>query len=516
MTDTLPHRPVLPWLLAAAVGVAVLGGVAYAVFAPKQSPPAEPPAPQMLPQPAEATTEEVHRLCAACHTYPPPDSFPRSAWRKEVKQGYDFFHDDPSYRFDYPPLEGVVRYYERRAPESLAPITHPAAPHSWPGRFERQGCPGPPGVAHVSLVRLLHKDRPDVLVCDALNKEVLALDPTATPPAWKVLARGLVCAHAEVVDLDGDGITDVLLACLGNFYATDDRVGSVVWLRGKADGTFTPVTLLDGIGRAADVRAADFTGSGKLDLVVAEFGWHKTGSILLLENRTTDWAKPAFVPRVLDKRHGTTHVPVADLNGDGKPDFVAVISQEHEAVVAFLNDGKGGFRPETIYTAPHPAFGSNGVQLVDLNGDGNLDVLYSNGDTLDAPYLLRPDHGVTWLENRGTYPFTAHRLADSPGAGSPVAADFTGNGRLDVAFVSFLPGQLFPQRAPQKLDAVVLLEQVEPGKFVRHTVEVEACDHLTCAAGDVDGDGRADLVVGSFVRGGRPGDAVTVWRNGKR
>ena len=197
-------------------------------------------------------------------------------------------------------------------------------------------------MSHVSLVRLLHKDRPDVLVCDALNKEVLALDPTSSPPTWKVLARGFVCAHAEVVDLDGDGINDVLLACLGNFYATDDRVGSVVWLRGKADGTFTPVTLLDGIGRVADVRAADFTGSGKLDLVVAEFGWHKTGSILLLENQTTDWAKPAFVPRVLDKRHGTTHVPVADLNGDGKPDFVAVISQEHETVVAFLNDGRAG------------------------------------------------------------------------------------------------------------------------------------------------------------------------------
>src|SRR5262249_59156153 len=104
----------------------------------------------------------------------------------------------------------------------------------------------------------------------------------------------------------------------------------------------------------------------------AEFGWHETGSILLLTNETTDWTRPVFTPTVLDRRHGTTHVPVGDLNGDGKPDFVAVISQEFETVVAFMNEGGGRFRKATIYTAPHPAFGCNGVQLVDLNGDGRL------------------------------------------------------------------------------------------------------------------------------------------------
>jgi FG-GAP-like repeat len=315
------------------------------------------------------------------------------------------------------------------------------------------------------------------------------------------------------VDLDGDGINDVVVAVLGNFYATDERVGSVVWLKGSADGSFTPITLLDGIGRVADVRAAPFTGSGKIDLVVAEFGWHQAGSILLLENRTTDWKRPVFVPRVLDERHGTTHVPVADLNGDGKPDFVAVISQEHETVVAFLNEGGGKFRRETIYTAPDPSFGCNGVQLVDLDGDGDLDVLLTNGDSLDAPHLLKPYHGLTWLENRGQYPFTPHRLADCYGAGSPVAADFAGTGRLDIVMVTFLPAELFPQREALQLDAVVMLEQVVPGRFVRHALEKVTCDHLTCAAGDLYGSGRPDLVVGDYVRGGAAEGGVTIWRN---
>src|SRR5262249_51897981 len=154
-----------------------------------------------------------------------------------------------------------------------------------------------------------------------------------------------------------------------------------LWLRGLGDNRYEPHTLLDGIGRVDDVQAADFRGCGKLDLIVAAFGWRNTGAIYYLENQTTDWKKPRFVPRVLDDRHGTIQVPVGDLNGDGKPDFIALISQEHETIVAFLNEG-GRFHKEILYTAPHPAYGSSGIELVDLNGDDRLDVLYTNGDTL--------------------------------------------------------------------------------------------------------------------------------------
>jgi hypothetical protein len=237
--------------------------------------------------------------------------------------------------------------------------------------------------------------------------------------------------------------------------------------------------------------------------------------VIYLENRTDDWKKPRFVPRVLDHRHGAIHVPVGDLDGDGRPDFVALISQEHETVVAFLNEGGGKFRKETVYAAPHPAYGSSGVELVDLNGDGRLDVLYTNGDSLDAPYLLRPYHGVQWLENRGRFPFEHHPLTPTYGAMRAVAADFTGKGRKDVIAVSFLAAERFPRREELKLDSVVLLEQTAPGVFVRHPLEAGACDHFSCAAGDLFGDGGAHLVTGNFRFGeaGKPGPAVTLWRN---
>ena len=79
------------------------------------------------PPPAAATAGQVRQVCGACHPYPPPDTLPRSAWRKEVKQGYDFLHKDPRLRFDFPSLEGVVRYYEDRAPDELPPLPRAGA-----------------------------------------------------------------------------------------------------------------------------------------------------------------------------------------------------------------------------------------------------------------------------------------------------------------------------------------------------------------------------------------------------
>src|SRR5205807_2639805 len=85
------------------------------------------------------------------------------------------------------------------------------------------------------------------------------------------------------------------------------------------------------------------------------FGWRNTGEIIYLENHTTDWTRPAFEPHVLDARHGAIHVPVCDLNKDGRPDFVALISQEHETIVAFLNEGHANFarkRSTRAHTRP--------------------------------------------------------------------------------------------------------------------------------------------------------------------
>jgi hypothetical protein len=67
---------------------------------------------------------------------------------------------------------------------------------------------------------------------------------------------------------------------------------------------------------------------------VAAFGYNTTGNISVLENKTTNYAQPQFVSQVIDPRHGSIHVIPTDLNHDGHLDFVALLAQEYETVIA--------------------------------------------------------------------------------------------------------------------------------------------------------------------------------------
>ena len=183
-------------------------------------------------------------------------------------------------------------------------------------------------------------------------------------------------------------------------------------------------------------------------------------------------------------------------------------------MVAFINRGDGTFDKKTLYTAPHPGYGSSGIQLVDLDGDGDVDILYTNGDVLDEPYLLKPYHGIQWLENKGNLRFEHHWIAPMYGVHRAVAGDFRGQGKMDIVACCFLPIEGFPQREEKNLDAIIMLEQTAPGVFERHRLLSKNWHYVSCVAGDVFGTGRTDFVVGNYDSMRDKDDGpIVIWKN---
>lgn len=471
-----------------------------------------------------AAVSRIRGFCGDCHAVPRPESFERDLWHEEVEKGYDFYAQSGRTDLDPPPIAQTVAYFRSRAPEQMVyPEPQEAdTPLSVSFRTERlEWAPQiktSPAIAGLCWQRL-RAGEPIVLVAsDMLSGVVGAIDFRDPQRTLRRLAQLEHPCHVEPCDLDGDGSTDLLVGDLGSGEAVDHHRGRVLWLRQDGgSGWFEPIVLASGLGRVTDARPIDVDSRGKLDVVVAEFGWYRTGKTLLLRNIASRGERPRFEPEELDPRTGTIYVPVCDLNGDGRPDFLALVSNETESVEAFLNQGNDKFHRQTLWQAPDLTFGSSGIWPADLNGDGRADILFANGDAFDNSYLS-PWHGVQWLENQGDAQFRYHRITDMPGACVAGAGDFDGDGDLDILAVSFLPRRLKPDSAAARAwPSVVLLEQVSPGRFSRHTLERGFPCHSAAIVGDFNGDGRLDFAVANHRAGFHFDDLgrnwLTVWWN---
>jgi hypothetical protein len=452
-----------------------------------------------------AFVETVRRECTVCHVAARASDLPRAQWRLRLQDMARFSLTGvgvPEARLSglaQLDLEPFVRYFEARAPETLA------APEAWPAPaaqtgFERTTL-SPKGAAPVPIIadaRFLDLDgdgRPEIVACDMGHGLVFVGDPLKRPGELREIAKIPNPVRASLADLDKDGRQDLLIADVGFFMPEDNTKGSVVWLRAKGDGTYEKHVLAEKLPRVMDVQALDFDGDGDLDLIVAAAGLYARGELLLLENRTTDWKQPRFEPHVLDTRSGALQVAVADLDDDRSPDLVVLFGQQQQKLVAFYNRGAGHFEPRTLFTAPTPAWGATGIQLVDFDADGDLDVLITSGESMDDA-TVKPWHGVSWLENAGRVPWQRHALAALPGAHRAVAADLDGDGDIDVVVSAFLPD---PDHTHGALTSLGWLEQQRPGIFERHALQAGQLSHFGMDAADVDGDGRVDLVAGNLV-----------------
>ena len=213
-------------------------------------------------------------------------------------------------------------------------------------------------------------------------------------------------------DFNRDGNLDVAV--------TDINDDTIAILLGKGDGTFqSALTAPAGYSPFAIV-VGDFNGDGKLDLAVDSVNSTNLISVLL-GNGDGTFQPPVSYPAGPDPYRLLT----ADFNGDGRLDLAA--ANNNGGVSILLGNGDGTFQVPVTY-----AVGSTGAELYafavgDLDGDGNLDLEIMNSANPSA---------IDVLFGNGDGTFQTQVVYANVAAGTLVGADFTNDGRLDLAVVS--------------------------------------------------------------------------------
>lgn len=243
--------------------------------------------------------------------------------------------------------------------------------------------------------------------------------------------------------------------------------------------------LIDKLHRPVNMVLADLNGDNYEDFIISNFG-NLFGSLAWYDGKT-------FKENVLINEPGARIVYHIDFDRDGRKDILALMTQGREAIVLFKNIGNAEYEMKPLLSFP-PYFGSSYFEAKDLDYDGDLDFVYTNGDNADLSIVKKPFHGVRIYLNNGKAGFSEKYFYPINGASKVIAEDFDNDRDFDLAVISFFPDT-------KRNEAFLYFEDTGNLNFeVSSKKKVSSHKWLTMDAGDVDNDGDKDIVLGAFNR----------------
>lgn len=272
-------------------------------------------------------------------------------------------------------------------------------------------------------------------------------------------------------DVTGDGKPDAVI----------HGAGAVVVMPGNGTGGFGAASrYASGLRKRSEIAIGNFDAGTTPDLAYVTDNLPGGAAHAVLNLGGGAYGSPPIVS-LADGWYGggaTYDIPVVhvgDVNGDGKLDLGAIVQWENAVKIA-LGRGDGTF------DAPQTAFSTTAATafaLGDLDGDGKLDVVMGENGSPYAVYSVL---------NNGTWTGATARKYDFPSGRAPAVlqlADATGEGKLDLLALDEASGYLS------------LLPGNGDGSFgARVEAYVGGIGLKALVAADLNGDGKADVVVG--------------------
>jgi hypothetical protein len=441
------------------------------------------------------------KYCISCHKYVAPQMLDQVTWTKHVlpamakRLGIEVYADDqyvnnPSAKstVTYDEWLKIVDYYTKTAPKAIKPAKAPVVPLKDWGVFtlvplSKDTVP----VATTTMIKfdtISHR----IFTSDMMNNGLYQWNDKSKLIATNKFSSPVVNVQ---VTKDANGTEYGSFTFIGTMLAIDVANGYVADFDLSKPGMKKADTIADKLPRPLQSIQVDLDKDGLTDRVVCGFG-HNFGGLY--------WYKQLpgkkFEKMVISSIPGAEQAVIGDFNRDGWPDIACLFAQADEGVWMFLNDHKGGFTQSNLIRLP-PVYGSSSFQLVDFNNDGQLDILYTSGDNSDYSKILKPFHGVYIYLNQGNFKYKQAYFYPVNGATKAIAADFNGDGKLDIAVIAF-----FSDLKNNPGEGFTYFEQDRPMHFIPHNPPIFNYGRWICMdVNDYNGDGKPDVLLGNFSFG---------------
>ena len=443
------------------------------------------------------------QYCSACHVFPEPDLLDKKTWRDQTLRRMKI-------RMGLSPAE-----FERHPEANLLKasglfFTSPmVSTNDWDTIFNYY-------VQSAPEIQPPQDPRPEIQVgmkyFRAERPKYRRENPSTTlvkasPATGRIYMGDEATKSLDILNLDTSlaetlpmnnvpiAVTEtpkgIYVSSIGHFQPSEDPKAELVFLSRGANHFELPQRIVGPLPRVTGMEFADLNGDGKIDFVLCIYG-NNVGRFSWFENLGND----QYEEHELLPKSGAIRAEIHDLNGDGFPDIAVLQAQESESFYIFINDGKGHFTAHTIFQKP-PIMGHTYFEMADFNHDGKLDFLVTNGDNGEYPSPVKKYHGIRIYLNRGDLNFDEAYFFPMNGVFKAMARDFDGDGDLDIAAISFFPDY---QKSPE--ESFVYLENQGNLRFTASTFpECIMGRWLTMDVADLDGDGDLDIVLGSFIHG---------------